>query len=252
MPSLAKEGLPMSPPLPRRTLVRPLCFAAVIAAATTSLVGCAANYASNDSVPPGDYHNRFPIVLSQAPTALDVYPAGGAIDQQSIDNIHAFAERYRETGDGRIAILAPASERGRDAHAIDQIRRALAGAGLRGYVEVGSYPDAAATRSSPVRLVFQGLKATVAGQCGLWPSDLASGGSIEGWKNESYANFGCATQSTLAAQVADPRDLAQSRASGPGDVAMRLRAIGDVRNGNDPGTNWATKITEIGQVGQGD
>ena len=32
-------------------------------------------------------------------------------------------------------------ERGRDAHAIDQIRRALAGAGLRGDVSVSSYPD---------------------------------------------------------------------------------------------------------------
>ena len=251
MLSLAKEGLPMSPPLPRRTLVRPLCFAALIAAATTSLVGCAANYASNDSVPPGDYHNRFPIVLSQAPTALDVYPTGGALDRQSVDNIRAFAERYREFGDGRITILAPAAERGRDGRAIDQIRRTLAGAGLRGYVSVGSYPNAEANRASPVRLVFQGLKATVRGQCGAWPADLASGSSIEGWKNDSYPNFGCATQSTLAAQVADPRDLAESRASGPGDVTMRLRAIGDVREGKDPGTDWIIKNTPIGQVGGG-
>ena len=53
----------------------------------------------------------------------------------------------------------------------------------------------------------------------------------------------------IATQVADPRDLVQSRASDPGDVAMRLRAIGDVRNGTDPGTGWATKNTAIGQVG---
>ena len=98
--------------------------------------------------------------------------------------------------------------------------------------------------------MFQGLKATAPGQCGVWPTDLASGDSIDGWKNDSYPNFGCATQATLAAQVADPRDLAQSRASGPGDVAMRLRAIGDVREGKDPGTDWKTKITAIGQVGR--
>jgi pilus assembly protein CpaD len=252
MPSLAKESLPMSPQLPRRSALRPLSFAALFVAATTSLAGCGADYASNDSVPAGDYHARYPIVLAQAPTALDVYPTGGAIDQQSIENIRAFAQRYRELGGGRIAILAPAGERGRDGKAIDQIRRALAGAGLRGYVSVGSYPDADPTRVSPVRLVFQGLKATAPGQCGVWPTDLASGGSIEGWKNDSYPNFGCATQATLAAQVADPRDLVQSRASGPGDVTMRLRAIGDVRDGKDPGTDWKTKITAIGQVGAGD
>jgi len=55
----------------------------------------------------------------------------------------------------------------------------------------------------------------------------------------------------LAAQVDDPRDLAQTRASDPPDVNMRLRAIGDVRNGQDPGTDWKTKITPIGQVGTG-
>jgi len=249
MPSLVKEGLPMSPPLPRRSLVRPLVVAALVVAATTSLTGCGANYASNDTVAPGDYHARYPIALTEAPTALDVYPTGGALDQQSIDNIRGFAQRYTELGDGRIVILAPAGERGRDGRAIDQIRRALAGAGLRGYVSVGSYPEADPNHVAPVRLVFQGLKATVQGQCGVWPTDLASGTSTDGWKNDSYPNFGCATQSTLAAQVADPRDLAQSRATDPGDVAMRLRAIGDVRNGTDPGTQWTTKITAIGQVG---
>ena len=69
-----------------------------------------------------------------------------------------------------------------------------------------------------------------------WPEDLASGASVEGWKNEPYSNFGCATQSTIAAQVDDPRDLVQPRALGPSDVAMRTRAIEDVRNGQDPST----------------
>ena len=251
MPSIAKESLPMSSLLPRHSPVRPLSCAALLLAATTSLAGCGVNYASNDSVPPGDYHARFPIVVAEAPTALDVYPAGGALDQQSIDNIRAFAQRYHEFGDGRIAILTPATERNRDARAIDQIRRALAGAGLRGYVSVGTYPAAEANRVSPVRLVFQGLKATVQGQCGVWPADLASGGTIDGWKNEAYPNFGCATQSTLAAQVDDPRDLVESRAGSPGDVSMRLRAIGAVRAGDDPGTNWMIKNTPIGQVGGG-
>jgi pilus assembly protein CpaD len=251
MPSIAKESLPMSLLLRRRLPHRQLGSAALLIAATVSLAGCGVNYASNDSVPPGDYHARFPIVVADAPTALDVYPTGGALDQQSIDNIRAFAQRYREFGDGRIVILAPASERGRDGRVIDQIRRALAGSGLRGYVSVGSYPVANPNHDSPVRLVFQGLKATVQGRCGVWPTDLASGGTIDGWKNESYPNFGCATQSTLAAQVADPRDLVQSRASGPGDVAMRLRAIGDVRDGKDPGTEWTIKNTPIGQVGGG-
>ncbi len=86
-------------------------------------------------------------------------------------------------------------------------------------------------------------------RCGQWPLDLASGGSTDGWNNESYWNFGCATQATLAAQVDDPRDFAHARALGPADEEMRLRAIKDVREGQDPGTNWSVKLTPIGQVG---
>jgi pilus assembly protein CpaD len=218
--------------------------------AASPLAGCGVDYASSDSIEAADYHQRHPIVLAQAPTLLDVYPVGGGLDSQSAANIRAFAERYRALGAGQITILAPAGQPGRNGRIVDEIRRTLASTGLRGYVGVGVYPAADATRASPVRLIFQGLKAVVPTPCGQWPSDLASGGSIEGWKNEPYPNFGCATQSVLAAQVADPRDLAQARAYDPPDVKMRMRAIEDVRNGQDPGTNWKTQITPIGQVGQ--
>ena len=70
-------------------------------------------------------------------------------------------------------------------------------------------------------------------------------------KNQSYPNFGCATQSALAAQIDDPRDLVQARGSTPPDETMRLRAIQKVRQGEDPGTNWKTTTTTIGTVGGG-
>ncbi len=95
-----------------------------------------------------------------------------------------------------------------------------------------------------------GLKAEVRTPCGSWPEDLASGSSLEGWKNEPYANFGCATQSVVAAQVDDPRDFVQARTLGPSDVAMRTRAIQDVRNGQDPATAWSTNLTPIGGSSQ--
>jgi pilus assembly protein CpaD len=219
--------------------------------AALPLAGCV-DYASNEGVPQGDYHERHPIVLAQAPTTLDVYPVGGGgLDSQSVAEIRRFAQRYRALGTSQITILAPAGQRERNSRIINQIRRTLASTGLRGYLGVGVYPVADATRASPVRLIFQGLKAVVPTPCGQWPSDIASGGSLDTWKNEQYENFGCATQAVLAAQVADPRDLVQSRPIDPPDVAMRMRAIGDVRNGQDPGTQWKTQLTPIGQVGGG-
>ncbi len=63
----------------------------------------------------------------------------------------------------------------------------------------------------------------------------------------SYSNFGCASQSMIAAQVDDPRDFVEPRALEPSDVAMRTRAIEAVRNGQDPGTQWKdTVLTPIG------
>jgi hypothetical protein len=43
----------------------------------------------------------------------------------------------------------------------------------------------------------------------------------------------------------------QARASTPPDETMRLRAIERVRQGADPGTDWKTEVTPIGQVGGG-
>jgi pilus assembly protein CpaD len=230
----------------RQRAVSALC----LGAAALSLSGCltGVQYASDNQLTAVDYHERHPIVLGKRANTLDLFPVGGRLDRLSADKLKAFAERYREFGQGEVTILTPAGD-GSSAAIVPEIRRALYAGGLRGYVAVGSYPVEDRTLASPVRLVFQGLKAEVASRCGQWPADIASGSSLETWKNENYANFGCATQSALAAQIDDPRDLVQSRGSTPPDENMRLRAIQQVRKGADPGTDWQIKNTPIGQVG---
>jgi pilus assembly protein CpaD len=223
-----------------------------VGASSLSLCGCLSGtqYESDNAVTAMDYHERHPIILGAAPTALDLFPVGGRLDELTRGKIKGFAERYRAFGTGEMLILAPAGDLA-SAAITGEIRRQLYADGMRGYVAVGSYPVESPQLASPIRLVFQGLKAHVADRCGQWPTDLASGSSIETWKNQSYPNFGCATQSALAAQVDDPRDLVQARGSTPPDENMRLRAIQKVRQGTDPGTDWKTEVTPIGQVGGG-
>ena len=222
------------------------------AAAACALSGCGIDYASSDPAFPGDSTDRHPIVVAAAPTSVDLYPVGGALDERSLANVRAFVERYRHFGSGAVTILAPAGTNP-DSRAVHVVRRALFDAGLKGRVGFGAYLPPSDGAAPPVRVSFTGLKAVVPTQCGQWPEDLASGSSVEGWKNESYSNFGCATQSMIAAQVDDPRDFVEPRALGPSDVAMRTRAIEAVRNGQDPGTQWKdTVLTPIGtQVGGG-
>ena len=237
-----------TPSLPRAPILRLICLTA---AAAVGLAGCMTDSSQTGSIAPDDYHLRHPIVLAQAPTTLDVFPVGGqgALDPASIADIRGFAVRYRSMGSGRIVILAPANARYRTRPAVDEIRRVLASAGLVGPIGLGSYRVGDPSLASPIRLAFRGLKAEVASRCGQWPQDLASGATLDSWKNENYWNFGCATQSMLAAQIDDPRDFARARALGPSDEEMRLRAIAAVRQGQDPTTSWKVQLTPIGQVG---
>jgi pilus assembly protein CpaD len=226
------------------------------AAAASALCGCGTNYASSDPAFPGDFEQRHPIVVASGPTSLDVFAVGGALDARSAENIRAFAQRYRRYGSGEIAIVAPAGTAA-NSRAVHAIRAALAGAGVNGRVMFGTYVPPDRDAAAPIRLSFVGVKAIVPTACGQWPEDLASGSSVEGWKNEPYSNFGCASQSVIAAQVDDPRDFVQPRALEPSDVAMRTRAIEAVRDGHDPRTQWTTSqtdmdVTPIGaQVGAG-
>jgi pilus assembly protein CpaD len=233
--------------------VRSLSLAA---AAASALCGCGTNYASSDPAFPGDFEQRHPIVVASGPTSLDVFAVGGALDARSAENIRAFAQRYRRYGSGEIAIVAPAGTAA-NSRAVHAIRAALDGAGVNGRVMFGTYVPPDRDAAAPIRLSFVGVKAIVPTACGQWPEDLASGSSVDGWKNEPYSNFGCASQSVIAAQVDDPRDFVQPRALEPSDVAMRTRAIEAVRDGHDPRTQWTTSqtdmdVTPIGaQVGAG-
>jgi pilus assembly protein CpaD len=244
----SKEKTVMSPKSAQKA--SQLGILSILGLLAVSLAGCGTDYIDTGSLSLDDYHDRHPIVLTQAPTMLDVFPVGvGKLDPQSVADIRIFAERYRTMGSGRVVILAPSAGGYGTRASVEEIRRVLTAAGLKGTVGLGSYPITDASLASPIRLSFRGLKAEVPSRCGLWPRDLASGSSSESWKNDGYWNYGCATQSVLAAQVDDPRDFTRARALGPPDEEMRLRAIKDVREGTDPGTKWETQLTAIGQVG---
>lgn len=213
----------------------------------------------NRTLPPPDvaydYRDRHPVVLADTDHTIDIFPTAvaGKIDQATTARIHDFVARYRRVGHGQITILAPTG--GPDS-AVSQagiagVRRALAANGVIGSVYVGTYPVSDPGLAAPIRLLFRGIKAKAANRCGDWPTDLASASSLDGWENQTYWNFGCANQTTLAAQVADPRDLVSPRGESASDIEMRMRGINKVRRGDDPTTEWKTKQSTISSVGGG-
>lgn len=206
------------------------------------------------SVPLDDYKERHPIVLAQARTSIDLFPSGGqhGLDRHTAKQVFAFAQDYRTVGHGPVLVLLPRGRNVAESHAmLAEIRRNLAAGGARSGVEVATYPVADARLAAPVRLSFEGLKAAVADQCGQWPRDLASGSTVDEWDNKPYWNLGCATQSMIAAQTSDPRDLVTPRGEETTDVLIRSRGIESIRKGSDPATGWQVKSSSIGTVGGG-
>jgi len=219
-----------------------------------SLVLCGCNTVDRtetSSIPMDDYRVRHPIVLSETARTIDIFPVGGSgrLDPRSAGQVEEFAHLYRQVGEGPILILYPAGPGLAGRVQVDAIRYALEAGGAHTGIRVGSYPVGHPELASPVRLRFTGLKAKVPTPCGEWPSDLASGSTVQGWDNKPYWNLGCSSQAVLAAQVADPRDLVGPQPETPMDTVMRARGIETVRNGKDPSTTWQTKTTAISSVG---
>ena len=235
-------------PLLRRPGARALALALIL-----PLGACGVNR----SLPPPDiahdYRDRHPVVLADTDHTVDVFPpaVGGKIDVATTARVRDFVARYRRVGHGQITLLAPMGgpDGATSRLGIAEVRRALAANGVSGSVYVGTYPVTDPSLAAPIRLSFRGIKAKTATRCGDWPTDLASGSSLEGWQNQTYWNFGCANQTTLAAQVADPRDLVSPRGETASDIEMRMRGINKVRQGADPTTQWQTKQSNISSVG---
>ncbi len=235
---------------------RPACARLRLVAALAllaPLAGCAtSDRLKVSAIASDDYKLRHPIALAQDVSSIDVFPASGTLDRHTAKQIVTLGEEYLQGGQGPILVLLP-----RDAGLADQrqtvaaIRTILARTGVRARLDVSTYPVADPRLASPVRLSFAGLKAKVVGRCGEWPSDLGSASSIAGWENRQYYNFGCATQSMIAAQTADPRDLVTPRGEEPADTQIRSHAIESIRQGQDPTTKWSTQGTNIGSLGGG-
>jgi len=226
-----------------------LVLAAALAGAAVALAGCHADRIVADTYPtkPAERH---PIVLAEGSERLDLpvgAGAGGLTDRQKGD-VRAFVADWRKNGRGPIGLMAPAG-----AHGVYAVRMALASAGVPAtqIVSQRSIP-AAPEEVGLVKLGYVKLKAKVPHECGLWPEDLGYGaGDLYGaTENRDYWNFGCATQQNIAAQVADPEDIARPRAQTPVYAARRGVMMEKHKMGEDTTTEYRQTDAVVSDVGK--
>lgn len=230
------------------SLARPIA-ALLLAALLPALGACQTGGDVTGSIYPQDHHDRHPIVLRDGARVLDVFVGGpsGLVTRERED-VTSFLAEYRQFGTGALVVQVPAG-----AGANPSTQRALATirAAAGGRAAIRSYEPGDPSVASPIRLTFRRLEAKVTSTCGLWPQDLGVSDSSFGSRNEQYWNFGCAYQSNLASQVADPVDLVRGRAETPPDTGRRMYNFGQIRQGQDPSTAYKQQDSSVKQgVGQ--
>jgi pilus assembly protein CpaD len=198
----------------------------------TALAACAPDRVVTGSAYPVDYRERHPIVLTHAPQSLDLFLSGSRLDRRQREDLAAFVAEYRRSGEGPMSAAVPEGP-GPGAAAV---RATLAEAGVP--FVTSTYPVRDPALAAPIRLSFRRLQAKVASRCGLWPQDLGVSDARFDAQNSPYWNLGCAMQTNIAAQVADPVDLVRGRAESRVDTIRRMGNVEKLRKGEDPSTNY--------------
>jgi pilus assembly protein CpaD len=214
-----------------------------LAAAALWLCACA--------TPQGD---EPPAKAAAVPTAQYALEATGRPDEIRLDphleglshaQLAAVAElaaRWRESGGGVLTIQAPlgGADVGAALHAADEARLVLLrlGAPAERVRQIGYQP--AAGQPAAVIVGFEAHEAVVA-RCGQHWENLAAT-----TQNRPMDNFGCAVTANMAAQIANPGDIVEPRASDPADAGRRSYVLDQYRKGS--GTAGASTSQASGAI----
>lgn len=220
----------------RHSFQRILLGSVLLGAAALAGCGSMKDQMSTSAIP-DDYRTRHPIMLSEVEHTLDVPIASGdrKLTLGVQDSIAGFAADYLSTSTGTIQIMVPhgSPNSGAASAMRKQIRQVLTTRGVpANRIIETSYQADTSSNAAPVRISYVAVTATT-NPCGEWPEDLQN----NTFSNKNYHNFGCATQSNLAAQIANPMDLVTPRDMSPIDATRRSTVIGLYREGSNTATD---------------
>ncbi|HWK14151.1 MAG TPA: CpaD family pilus assembly lipoprotein [Rhizobiaceae bacterium] len=201
----------------------------LVALSAALLAGCANRDSIQVGSIPDDYRTNHPIVVGERERTIDLPVAASAhkVSREQAQVLAGFMDDYDAKSGAAVRILVPygsanaAAASAVAAQMVDVIVRQ--GVPLS-RILVNAYDAGAPDVSAPIRVAYSAVTASV-GKCGRWPKDIA-----ETSDNRHYANFGCAYQNNLAAQVANPYDLLGPRKMTEIDPENRASAIDAYKN----------------------
>jgi pilus assembly protein CpaD len=172
-----------------------------------------------------DPSQRHPIMVSQQPATMNLRIARGSqgLTDAQARQVGGFLEHYRNVGMGntRLVIGVPAGGANESAalRAMQDVRRMIVDYGFSDSAIVTEPYHSGKDTNAPIRLAYLNYVAE-GPACGRWPTNLG-----DERRNLEYANFGCAQQHNLAAQIANPADLLGPRSITPADGERRQLVI---------------------------
>jgi pilus assembly protein CpaD len=196
----------------------------LVAASALTLSACVGLPAEGTGPEPLNPVSRFALAVEPGVEriALAVHETGPSANQSRA--LQHFAYRFSAEGAPVLRVEAPSGDDPVSSEMAWSVRNALEALGVPGHqVQVVTYvaPDPRA----PVLVGFDTVRAAVP-RCGTEWTNLARTAS-----NAGYANFGCAVNANLAAQIANPRDITTPRAMTPPDAGRRAVVFDRYRRG---------------------
>jgi pilus assembly protein CpaD len=208
--------------------------AVILSACALAVTACASK---NDKLLtyslPDDYRARHPITIEEAPRTVDI-PVGVAssrLNRAAKSVVRGFARDYLIAKASTLGVLVPSGGANGFAaqYAGDAIKHELIKSGVPAHaIKVQRYDADGRKSTPPVRLAFLTVRATVE-ECGSWKRDLANT-----YQNRQYGNYGCATQSNLAAMVSHPLDFINPRGYTEPDASSAGRILAAYQEGTSP------------------
>lgn len=212
------------------------------AIAAVLLAGSCAAPSNNGVALTDDPDQNHPIVVDTAPKAirLSFSAADAGLMPEDAARFDEFVSQYQADGNGTINVTAPSGPAAQQT--LSYFGERLAAAGIpRSRIMVGTRDDG----DWRVELSYAGYAAHAA-NCADWSSQQAS----DTFTNLPMANFGCAVQHNIAAQIDNPRDIAEPRALGSSDAMRRATVMGAYEKGTPSAANKnADQSVAVSDVG---
>ena len=218
----SKITVPVNPDLRTlRTVAAPLLVAASL------LSGCAGwpGHSVTVGAVPDDYRTNHPIIVAEKERTVDLPVASGDrhLSISMRETVRGAAQSYNSNASGAIRIMVPVGSVNAGAASVlsTQVADVLRKEGVPGDRILSSpYHVSSPEDAAPIRIAFMAVTAST-GECGRWPEDMLANTT----ENKHWANFGCASQNNLAAQIANPGDLIAPRGMTAIDAERRSTVI---------------------------